>query len=503
MGKMAVPLILMAGSPGQLPLAGMMEVASIQTAELSARADSRLSRFVNLGWVCERITTREDTRLSNHLPSGELSALVLGVLPSERCRAVVLHLLKCSTCVNTLRSFIKQRMEPVEQQENTYDEAIARAFQRIRQVAQQLKVDRSRVQGLVEMLEQGGLENLPALVRKGWEIPVVEALLERSWSLRHDDPAQMVELAESAEIGMRRVRTEDHGVARVADLSCRVWTELGNAYRIADRLEDSEEAFGRAVEHYIQGTQDKLLLARFLDFRASLYRSKRELTAASKYLHLACKIYRRHGQRHMEGRTLINAATAIGYAGEPERAIRYIQRGLSLIGQDEDQELTSAAVHNRLWFMVDCGRFEEARKLLFLNRPLYKDAGRLSRLKLEWLEARLDTGLGKLARAEAGFQKVRAEFEQAGLPYDSALATLDLAAVVLRSHGMEEANDLVLGAVEAFTQLGLHSQALAAVLFLRESFDLQVATLVLLEEITAFLRRAQHDRNARFAPSAA
>jgi tetratricopeptide (TPR) repeat protein len=440
--------------------------------------------------------------LSNHIPSGELSALVLGVLPSERRRAVLLHLLKCPMCVNSLRLFIEQEMEPVAQQEDIYDEAINQAFQRIREDAQQLKADRARIQTLVEMLEQGGLENLPALVRKGWEIPVVEALLERSWALRHDAPAQMVELAEFAQIGMRRVKTEDHGATRVADLRCRVWTELGNAYRIADRLDDSEEAFGRAVECYLQGTQDKLLLARFLDFRASLYRSKRELTAASKYLHLACRIYRRYGQKHMEGRALIGAAIAIGYAGEPERAIRYIQRGLSLIGQDEDQELMAAAVHNRLWFTVDCGRFEEARRLLFLNRSLYKDAGRLSRLKLEWLEARLDTGLGNLARAEAGFQKVRAEFEQAGLPYDSALATLDLAAVVLRSHGMEEANELVLGAAEAFIQLGLQRQALAAVLFLRESFDLQVATLVLLEEVTAFLRRAQHDRYARFAPSA-
>jgi hypothetical protein len=30
---------------------------------------------------------------------------------------------------------------------------------------------------------------------------------------------------------------------------------------------------------------------------------------------------------------------------------------------------------------------------------------------------------------------------------------------------------------------------------------MRVATLGVLEEVTAFLRRAQHDRNARFVPS--
>lgn len=442
--------------------------------------------------------------MSNHLPADELSALAMGVLPPARLREVILHLLKCSACVTTLRICLERRMVqpgPKGQEETAYNGAVSGAFQRVRQVAQQMEIDRSRTKTLVELLERGGLEALPCHTRKGWELPTVEALLKRSWSLRHDDPAQMVELAEFAELGMRRVRSEDLGGARVADLHCRVWTELGNAYRIADRLDDSEEAFGRAVEYYLQGTQDKLLLARFLGARASLYRSKRELAAASKYLHLACRIYRRFGQKYMEGRTLISAAISIGYSGDPERAIRYIQRGLSLIEQDGDQELTAAAIHNRLWFMVDCGRFEEARKTLFVNRHRYEESGRLSRLKLKWLEARLDVGLGKHERAEAGFREVKAGFEKTDLLYDGALATLDLAAVVLRGNRLGEAHDLVLGAVEAFTTLGLQSQALAAVLFLRESFDLHAATLELLEEVTSFLRRAQHDRNARFAPS--
>jgi tetratricopeptide (TPR) repeat protein len=311
----------------------------------------------------------------------------------------------------------------------------------------------------------------------------------------------MVELAEFAELGMRRVKALDHGPARVADLYCRVWTELGNAYRIADRLEDSEDAFGRAAEHYLQGTQDKLLLARFLDFRASLYRSSRDLTSAYQCLHLAYKIYRRHGVRHLAGRALISAAITLGYAGKPERAIRCIERGLSLIDREDDQELLMAAVHNRLWFLADCGRFDEARMILFQNRFRYTGTGHLNCLKLRWLEARLDTGLGKLARAEAGFREVKRDFEAAELFYDGALATLDLAAVSLRRAAWETAHDLVLEAANTLTTIGVHRQALEAILFLRESFELHIATLTTLEEVTEFLRRAQHDRNARYTPS--
>jgi tetratricopeptide (TPR) repeat protein len=345
-----------------------------------------------------------------------------------------------------------------EMVERDYDAAIDRAFRRAKQTVRQDKVDRARTRKLVEQLELHGPGALSAVPPKGWEIPIVEALLERSWALRQEAPARMTELAEFAELATRRLEVELHGRARVADFRFRAWSELGNAYRISDRLEEAERAFDSALAHYLQGTRDKLLLARFLDFRASLHRCKREWAAAHQHLYLAYTIFRRHGHTHTAGRILINMAITVGYNHQPERAIYYIQRGLLMIDQNLDRGLTTAAIHNYLWFMTECGRFEEARKALCLNRHRYAGAPRLAAVKLRWLEARIEAGLVNIEQAEAGFREVKRSFEEIDLHYDAALAGLDLAALILQDDRRMEAHHLFFGACDTFSALGLCPQ---------------------------------------------
>jgi tetratricopeptide (TPR) repeat protein len=385
--------------------------------------------------------------------------------------------------------------------DQAYDVVIHRAFEKVRGAAQQARVERARVAKLLKLLEQGGWSAMP-VITKGWEIPLIEALLERSWALRHNDPAQMLDFAELAKLTCRRLEAGMRDDRQLADLRCRVWLGLGNAYRVVENLDAAEDAFGHAMNHYLLGTQDGLLLARFLDLRSSLYRARRQLGAAREYLDLVYRLYRRNGQRHLAGRALIKAGILAGHAGSPKKALGLIERGLSMVDEKQAEDLVFTAIHNQLWLLVDCGRVEEARRLLFVNRFRYDAAGGdLTRIKLRWLEARIDAGLGKIGRAEEGFRAVRADFERLDLGYDAALATLDLAAAVLRLGQFGEARDLVGEAAEVFKALRIEREALAAVVFLRESFELRRTTLEFLEEVTAFLRRAQHDPAARFVPS--
>jgi tetratricopeptide (TPR) repeat protein len=390
--------------------------------------------------------------------------------------------------------------KPSREQEDVYEGVIDRAFMKARQAAQEVRIQRACVQKLVRRLERGGMASLPTVSGEERIVAVVEALLQRSWALRHVDPFQMLELAQFAEMASRRLEAEDD--PRLRDLLCRVWLGLGNAYRIVEKLDEAESAFGHALMHHLHGTGDRLILAHFLDLRSSLHRARRELGAAREYLKLACNIYRRHGQRHMAGRALIKAGILAGHAGSPKKALGLIERGLSMVDEKQAEDLVFTAIHNQLWLLVDCGRVDEARRLLFVNRFRYDAAGGdLTRIKLRWLEARIDAGLGKIGRAVEGFRAVREDFERLELGYDAALATLDLAAVVLRLRQFGEARDLVGEAAEVFKALRIEREALAAVVFLRESFELRRTTLELLEEVTAFLRRAQHDPAARFVPS--
>jgi len=380
------------------------------------------------------------------------------MLPPGRIKALLPHLLQCASClakVGATQKRSRQAETNQETEENAYDAAIDRAFRQAQQVVRQANVDRVRTRKLVKQLALHGTGALSTVPSKGWEIPIVEALLQQSWALRHEAPARMTELAEFAEIATRRLEIEVYGRARVADFRFRAWMELGNAYRIADRLDDAEHAFGCALAHYLQGTRDKLLLARFLDFRASLHRSRRELTTAHQHLYLAYIIYRRHGQTHTAGRTLINMAITVGYNRQSERAIRYIQRGLLMIDQNLDRGLTAAAIHNYLWFMTECGLFEEARQALSLNRHWYELSKRVTAVKLQWLEARIEAGVGNREQAEANLREVKRSLEEIDLHYDAALVALDLAALILQDDRRMEAHHLLFGAVNAFSALGL------------------------------------------------
>ena len=391
---------------------------------------------------------------------------------------------------------------PTPDGQGSYDDVVKRVFQNARLRREAYGREQERVRQIVAELEAGGPQALAEVRRRENGAPLVEALLERSWSLRWKDPAATVEHARLATIAAGELDLGPEGVTRTADLRCRAWAELGNALRIAEDLDGAEEAFDTALGYWTAGTLDETLFARYLDLRASLHRARREMGPAQAALAAACSIYFRYGQRHLAGRTLLNQALFARAAGEPEEALRLLAEGLSLVEEHLDPELVTSAIHNQICFLADCGRYDEARRLLFLSRGRLQQEGRISALKLRWVEGRIDAGRGQLARAEEVFREAREDFEALGLGYQAALATLDLAAAVLRQGRAAEASGLVLEAAEAFTALRIHREMLMAVLYLKETFVCGAAEVPLLEEVAAFLRRAEHDASARFEPPA-
>lgn len=443
--------------------------------------------------------------MSDHPSPAEMSAFARGELPLTRSSEILRHLLHgCEICLAAAPAAFEVH-SPVAgtllDGEDAYDAAIDRALMKALRYERMWRRKDERSRQILARLETGGPSALEGLSRNDLGLPLVEALLERSWALRHDDPEQMVELARLATLAARDLRPQDLSGEHIADIQCRTWAELANAYRVSEDLDSAAGAFDRAYELYLAGSGDKLLLAHLFDFLASFYRARRDFGRAQKVLGFVYALYLQHGQKHLAGRALVSMGILTGYAGEPERAIQFLHQGIELVDEHQNPDLIFAAVHNQLWFLADCGRFEEARKLLFLNRWRYEQAGgRINQLKLQWLEGRIDAGLGKLARAEETFREVRAGFEQAELGYQAALSSLDLATVLLRLHRGREARETVLNAAEVFRALHIQREVLAAVQLLRDTFELGLGTVGFLEEVLAFLRRAEHDLDAHFAP---
>jgi len=351
-----------------------------------------------------------------------------------------------------------------------------------------------RVRAALSLLESGGVEELAEAPSDLKGLPAYEAFLERSWSLRHDDPDEMVRLAMFATLVAGKLDPATHGSRQVKDLQCRAWAELGNAYRVADDLDAADFALGRAAELYLEGTRDELLGARLFDLQASLFGARRSFAAALQTLDVVHELYVRHGDVHLAGRALIKKGLYSGLANDSEEAIRLLRRGLAMIDAEREPQLALSAVHNIAFFLIGCGKFREARSLVWQNLPLYDaHGGQLHRIKLQGLRGLICAGLGELDRAEEYLTAARRGFEEAGVRYHAAIAGLDLAVVWLRQGRREEARDLVLESVRVFLELRIHREALAAVLVLQRAFEKGLQADALLDKAREFLRRIEQD----------
>lgn len=435
--------------------------------------------------------------MNDHPTWIELREFWNGDLAAERVRRVVRHLLEgCQLCGALLPIELKVLFgfplgaAELEETADAYDAALDRAFAA---VAQRICRPDGRLEWIRETLASP--QPRPAGADSTVGPPGFEALLERCAAVRYDDPARMVDLARFAASLADRLDSRQYGTKRVANLRCRAWTELANAYRVADRLREGLNALDTAAGSFVAGSADEALGARLLDVQASLDADRRRFAAALESLDVVQAIHLRRGDRHLAGRALLTKGLYTAYAGDPERSAELLEEGLALVDRRRDPGLVFGAVHNLARSLMECGRFAEARELLRSNRPS-DPGGRVNRLKVRWLEGEIAAGLGELDGAERVLAEVRLGFEEIDLPYKAALAGLELAAVHLRQGRTEEARTRGLEAVEVFAGLGIAREAMAAVLVIRAAFERRIATPSLLESVAARLIHLERERAA-------
>lgn len=445
--------------------------------------------------------------MSSHPSAAELQEFLRGGLSTRQSRSVVLHLLRgCENCREAvaphMQALLGERDGEVQlssELDAAYEMALDRAYSTALERTSRGRRWSPEVEEALALfrVQAKGEAREPLPVAGGLE--EYEGLLERAQEVRHTDPKQMVELARQAVLSAGRLDPERYGPELVANLRCRAEVELGNACRVADRLDEAERSLERAASYYLQGTGDPHLGARLFDVQASLDADRRRFDVACEALDAVHSFYTSRGDQHLAGRTLISKGLYTGYSGDAEEALRLLERGLSLVDAQRDPALAAAAVHNQVRFLADCGRFREARKLLWQHREhLQQVSSWVNQIKLRWIEGQINAGLGELDRAEEALLKVKDGFLKADLPYKAALVSLELAMVLLRQGRADEARDLGLEAAEVFTALKIHREGLAAVLLLRKAFETRVATTSLLERVIRFMTRAEHDPNVSF-----
>lgn len=444
--------------------------------------------------------------MSDHPTPEQLRALSSGEMAEPAAGRIRAHLEGCSPCRMRVASLAIDRSRPAGEAaepvpESLYAPAVTRAIAAVTGKRQIHLRQRAEVERLLPAVRAAGTPLELArtgLAQVGGGAPV-EALLQCSFEVRHGDPGRMLMFAEQALVLVEALDPANHGHLALADLQARVRAELGNAYRVCDRLREAELALRSAQERFKEGSRPALLKARILDVLASLRVAQRRFETAHVLLDRVHAIYAAAGDRHMAGRALISRGLYATYQQRPAEALDLLMRGRALIDPRRDPKVALSAVHDSIWLLVDLGEHRLARRELLRHRRLYREDGdALNMVKLRWLEGRIAAGLGQLPRAEKLFAATRAELAAMHLPYKAALAGLELAAVLLRQAATERVFALVEEMTTTFCSLHIGREALAALLVLRDACEQKRVTLDAIQAVAGFLKSFERDPSARF-----
>ncbi|HEX3527392.1 MAG TPA: helix-turn-helix transcriptional regulator [Thermoanaerobaculia bacterium] len=358
--------------------------------------------------------------------------------------------------------------------------------------AAQAEEDRRQAARLWERLKARPAEARLALVEEDprfqtWAL--AERLCAESVRAAAGEPKVAVELAELA----LRVAERVAGAAAWRSLLAGyAWAFLGNARRVASDLPGAEDAFRLAWTLWKEGAvADVGVLdgSRLYDLEASLLRAQRKIAAALERMDQALAL-RPAGERR--GQILLNKGTILEKSGSYEEAVKAFEEAAHWIDRDREPRDFFGLCFNLNVCRCHASRFAEAEAGLSELRAL-KAPAEQDRLKLRWLEGRVDAGFGRSARAMEALSAVRAAFRRLENSYSEALVSLELAALYLEQGRTAEVKTLVGQMERIFLDQGVHEEARKALELFRQAVELETVTLALVRSLVAYLYRAWHD----------
>ena len=381
-------------------------------------------------------------------------------------------------------------------QRGSYDEAFRRAIR----AASSLALNRLSTTESNELTRQllaqepaarRALVEAEAAIRRP---EVFGRLVALCFAQRHRDPRRMLEIAEVALL-VAQAFAQDQAVLPgpssllASDLQAEAWAYLANARRISGEHGEAEACWREARKFLAAGSGDPLLAARLSALEANLRADLRQFADAERQFHRAASLYEAAGDRHLAGRTLLDLARTFQEAGETGKAIATLYGGASRLDLSREPSLFVMVVHNLAGYLDVAGFPAHALRLLqSLRDRRTSRRSRLLLLRARWLEARIAATLGLAALASETLQRVCAGLLDMKLPYDAALAALEMASVYAAENRHEEVQRLAEEVYPVFIARAIPREASLALLLFYRSALARETTQELLSGLESMLR---------------
>jgi transcriptional regulator with XRE-family HTH domain len=338
--------------------------------------------------------------------------------------------------------------------------------------------------------ERRRLLGLSLRASRSWA--VAEALAHASGRAAADEVEKAQELADLALFVARRVPGEAER-ARTAGYCAGF---LANARRVATEFDEASEAFAPAWKLWRDGeAAASLPLAewRLLDLEASLRREQHRFPEALERLERALTLC--GGQPAEAGRILLKKEQVLYQMGDVVGALAALEQAAPLVEAAGDLHQLFALRFKTVKHLCGQERYAAAEALLPAVRELAATQGKkLDLSRVAWLATKVDSGQGRAEEAKAGLEQVIRDF--ADLPYEAALASLDLAVLYLKEGRTAEVQRLAVAMAWIFEAKGIGRESLAALALFCEAARQETATVELAKRVIAEVETAQRSASA-------
>ncbi len=332
------------------------------------------------------------------------------------------------------------------------------------------------------------------------------ALRQASLDACTEDPHRAVELARLALVALDGAADGEAAGGPVAertaaDLRALTLAQLANSERVASDLRAADRTFARAFAAAESGTGDPLVRARLQSLVASLRADQSRFAEAVGLARRAARGYRRLGDAHAYGRTLLKQATFHAHGDELEEACTVLGEAVRHVDAAAEPRLVFAARHNRAYYLDSLGLVPQAEAELAAAEPFC--AAPLDRVRVTWLRGRiaLHRALaegGDTAAGEADLWRAREAFLEHGIGYTAALVSLELAVLYAEQGRSGDMRRLAEEMVPIFASRDVHDEARAALRLWVEAARTQSAGVTLVRDVAAYLERARRYPDLRF-----
>lgn len=408
---------------------------------------------------------------TSHITESMLERFFEARTEKEETRAVVRHLVSgCRRCSelahHTVHARIPQSGPVPAEWEAQYDEVCDRVFARALEEERRVALERLQGWGQWASLQPLHPKTRAQRVQADSSFQtfgLFDRLLEASRLYVRTEPAEAVDIVRLAIRVAERLAGNQLEPALAADLCATGWATLGNTLRLASDFPGARGAFNQAwriLEE--EGTNDPLRRAQIISLEASYISDIGEFETAAASLEEALQIYRRVGDRHLEGRVFLQMSTTIGHV-DPERGLTYLRSAFPLIESAREPRLELCGQHDRAWFLTALGNPREALAVLEAARPLYRQfPDSYTQIRMHWLEGKISQSLQKLDEAESIYLQLWEELRVRDLNHELVLLSIDLAELLVQKGEAERAAEIVAQCHPILESWGLHTDALAA-----------------------------------------